>query len=193
MRFRNQREAGFAAIGPTARIAAGLLAIALVVAFNQTSGRSPSVLGTKVERCEVDGTSVALGPRAIYAEPLSLEVRNGKLLSALLPAKKVTPGATQDAPVPLLVAIGVRDAGKGRLAATVRFDNLSSCPIAVQDTHLSARRAGAVALDRSVDFGGRSRVVIDPGKHATARVVIPAGDGSWTVVATAAADIGASA
>jgi len=193
MRFRSLREAGFAAIGTTTRIAAAMAAVAIVVAVNQVSKPTPRVLGERITRCAIDDAPVALGSRTLRADRLSVSVRDGRPVSVLVPPLKFTPGTVEIAQ-PATIAIGVRGAKPGIMTATVVVENPSSCPIAVDSARVSARRGSASAVVMPVAFGGRKRVVLEPGGRATGRASIPASeDGIWSVDATASADVGASA
>lgn len=189
MSIRNRREAGFAAIGPTARIAAGLMAIALVVAFNQTSKPRTSVLGTKVRRCEVDGVPVAQGPRVVKAESATASIRGGRAGAVLVPPVKLKPGAAE-APRPVTLALGIRAESPGTLIVTALVENHATCPVAVQPIQVTARH-GATVLERIADLGGGS-VTLDPGKSVAAITHVPAeADGSWKFDASTTADVGA--
>jgi hypothetical protein len=188
MRFRNQREAGFAAIGPTARIGLGLLAIALVVAFNQTSKPRSNVLGTKVQRCAVDGHLVARGPRTTRAQTATASVRNGGVGAILAPPEKIKPGPGPVRP-PLMMTLGVRAGESRSLIATVLIRNRASCPVGIRPLEISARH-GSTKVGRIGDVGS-DFAVLDPGQSIEVSVEIPTtADGQWIIDATTTADVG---
>lgn len=182
-------------IGNRERIVAALVVIAAVVAVNQTTRRGGSaVLGIKQTRCSVDAAQVTTGVRAIRAARLSVNVAKGKPASALVPPVKLSPGAPEPAKPPLTLELGVTPAGKGRITVVTSIRNDSDCSVAVAGVMVSARRGTATPSLTRVGFGGRERVVIAPGKRATARTTIPVPrDGAWVFDVTASADVGASA
>jgi hypothetical protein len=182
------------AVGNTARIAIALSTVAAVVGFNQINQRpsKPAVLGTKISRCTVAGVVVPLGPRQVRADALSVSIVKGKPASVLAPPVKLAPGQVQQAS-PAKISIGVRGAKPGTMNATVTVENASSCPVTVTAVQVSARRSAAAVDSILVSFGGRDRVVLEPGRRATGRASLPANkDGSWKVDATATADVGAA-
>jgi hypothetical protein len=192
MRFRKENEAGFAAVEPTARIAAGLLAIALVVVFNQTS-RPTTVLGAKIERCDVGGAPVTVGSRTLAAQAVSATVRKGKVAALLIEPEKITP---RGVPLlrPLTFALGLRVTKPGTIDVTVLAENLSSCSIALDPVRVNLQRGDDPIVGKIVRLGGADRTVLAPGKRVRARVLLPlAGDGPVSVRAVGSADVGASA
>src|SRR6266498_3023824 len=110
--FRERREERDGSVR-FARIVPAMIAIALVVGLNQTTvrGRSSSVLGTKIRRCTVVGSTgrieIASGARSIRSETVEVNVTGGKLGPALAPAVKVTPGGPQVMD-PVSISVGVR-------------------------------------------------------------------------------------
>ena len=182
------------AVGNPVRIAIALSAIAAVVGFNQMSQRpsKPAVLGTKISHCKVGQTSVPLGVRQVHAEALSVSIVKGKPASILVPPVKLSPGQVQPL-VPVRITLGVRGSKPGALNATVTVENATSCPVTFTAVQVSARRTASAVDSVLVSFGGRDRVVLDPGRRATGRASLPARtDGSWKVNAVATADVGAA-
>jgi hypothetical protein len=183
-------------VGHRSRILAALVAVAAVVAVNQTSlRRAPSVLGTKVTRCTIGGErAVATGTRALRSERLTVDVAGGRVGAVLIPPVKVAPGSPSvRAPVPVSIELGVRSGGRGRLAVTTVVRNSSDCSVAVTAVTVSGRRGTDTAISSLVVFGGRERVFIAPGRHISGRAVLTAPrDGTWMVDASGSADIGAS-
>ena len=181
-------------IGNRERIVAALIVIAAVVAVNQTSRRGPAVLGTKVERCSVDGMQVTTGMRTINAQRLSVNVAKGKPASVLVPPLKFTPGAPDLATPPVTLALGVTPGGKGKVSVVASIHNATDCAVAVSGVQISARRGTAPSSPSLVVFGHRERVVIAPGHSAKGRASVPVDrDGAWVIDATGSADVGASA
>jgi hypothetical protein len=176
------------------RVGLGLALIALVVGVNQLSSPKspPRVLGTKISHCTVAGVVVPLGARQVRAEALSVSIVDGKPASVLAPPLKLAPGRSQ-AGVPARISVGVRGSKPGTMNATVTVENTSSCPVTFTAVQVSARRSAAAVDSILVSFGGRDRVVLEPGHRATGRASLPANtNGSWTVDATATADVGAA-
>ena len=175
------------------RIALALGVVAAVVALNRVTAPKPRVLGGKFSRCTVGGVQVPLGARTINAEALSVSMRNGKPGAVLAPPFKVRPGGAGVA-LPATLALGVHGSRPGTLTAVVVVQNSSSCPVAFTAAHVSARHSSAAGEETLVTFGGRNRIVLDPGHSTTGRAVLPAtADGTWFVEANASADVGASA
>jgi hypothetical protein len=182
------------AVGNPVRIAIALSAIAAVVGVNQLTHRpsKPAVLGTKVSNCKVGATVVRLGARQVRAEGLSVSIVKGRPASVLVPPVKVTPGQVQRVE-PVRISLGVRGSKPGAMNATVTVENASSCPVTFTAVQVSARRTASAVDSVLVSFGGRDRVVLEPGSRATGRASLPANaDGSWKVDATATADVGAA-
>jgi len=184
MRFR---------FGTTTRIALALAVVAAVVAVDHlTAPNLPRVLGQKLTRCSVGGEQIAVGPRRLDAEGLSVAVRDGKPGAVLAPPFKVTPGARSSSPAATL-GLGVRRGGRGTLAATVVVQNATTCTVAVGSVRVWARLTPSAPEVVAVTFGGRSRVLLSPGRSVTGRVLLPAAtDGTWLVEASASADVGAA-
>jgi hypothetical protein len=181
-------------IGTPARVGLGLAVVALVVGLNQLSSPKPPsrVLGTKISRCTVGGVVVPLGPRQVRTDDLSVSIVKGKLASVLAPPLKLAPGQAVPA-APAQISIGVRGSKPGTMNATVTVENTGSCPVTFTAVRVSARRSAAAVDSVLVSFGGRDRVVLERGHRATGRASLPANaDGSWTVDATATADVGAA-
>jgi hypothetical protein len=182
------------AVGNPVRIGIALAAVAAVVGVNQLTHRSstPAVLGTKVSNCKVGETVVPLGARQVRAEVLSVSIVDGKPASVLAPPVKLTADGVQPV-VPVRISLGVRGSKPGTMNATVTVENASSCPVTFTAVQVSARRTASAVDPVPVSFGGRDRVVLEPGRRATGRASLPAkADGSWKVDATAMADVGAA-
>ena len=182
--------------GTSARIAAGLAVVAVVVAVNQISAPKPRVLGTKITACRVDGTLVSTGPSRVVAEPLTVTVLHGKPAAALVPPVKVTPNATPptEATQAATISLGAaKTAGKGRARLTVRVANLSDCPIAFDGVTVTARRTSSAVESTVAIFGNDSRVLVRAGRSVKSTVELDvARDGSWAFNASATTDVGAA-
>jgi hypothetical protein len=179
---------------PKARIVVAVAVIAVVVVANQitVTSRSSEVLGLKVERCSVGAVRVDTGSRVVVAQPLSVRIAKGAWLNTLAPAIKVTPGAV-DPIVPVAVSLGVRGAGAKRVSVTMAVLNLSDCPVVVSVGRVTSRVGASPAAVTAVRFGGRDRVVLEGGKSATGRAVVPVElDGDWRVEGSTYADVGAA-
>jgi len=182
------------AVGNPVRIGIALAAVAAVVGFNQITHTTskPAVLGTKISRCKVGETVVPLGARQVRTEVLSVSIVKGKPASVLVPALKFSPGPAQPV-VPVRISLGVRGSKPGAMNATVTVENASSCPVTFTAVQVSARHSASAVDSVPVSFGGRDRVVLDPGRRATGRASLPAKtDGAWKVYAVATADVGAA-
>ena len=184
--------------GTFARIGVALAAVAVVVAVNQINvrDRSASVLGSKIERCNVDGPAgsvgISSGPLIIRGETVTVTVAAGKPAVALAPPVKLSPD-TASAPVtPAVLSVGVRGAAPRRLAVSVAIENMSDCPVAVSVARVSANLGSSPATVAAVRFGGRDRVIVDGGKRVNGRAEIPLNaDGAWRIESSAYADVGA--
>jgi hypothetical protein len=177
------------------RIGIALGIVAAVVGVNQVSAprSTPRVLGAKVSNCKAGGVIVPLGIRRVRAEALSVSIVKGKPASVLVPALKLGPGQTPEQPAAAKISVGVRGAKPGTINAAVTVENASSCPVTFTAVQVSARRLASALDSVLVSFGGRDRVVLDPGHRATGRASLPAKtDGNWTIEATATADVGAA-
>lgn len=184
--------------GSFARVGVALAAVAVVVAVNQITvrGRSASVLGSKIERCNVDGPAgsvgISSGPLVIRGETVTVTVTAGKPAAVLAPPVKLSPG-TAPAPVtPAVLSVGVRGAAPRRLAVNVAIENMSDCPVAVSVARVSANLGSSPVTVAAVRFGGRDRVIVDGGKRVNGRAEIPlSADGAWRIESSAYADVGA--
>jgi hypothetical protein len=181
-------------ITPLVRIGIALGIVAIVVGVNQVSSPKPNprVLGTKVSNCKAGGVIVPLGVRKLRADVLSVSVVKGKPAAVLVPPVKLGPGQTQPV-APARISLGVRGSKPGTMNATVTVENASSCPVTFTAVQVSARRTASAVDSVLVSFGGRDRVVLEPGHRANGRASLPAKtDGTWSVEATATADVGAA-
>jgi hypothetical protein len=181
-------------IATPVRIGIALGIVAVVVGVNQVSSEKPNprVLGTKVSNCKAGGVIVPLGVKKLRSDTLSVSIVKGRPASVLVPALKLGPGQTQPA-APVRISLGVRGTKPGTMNATVTIENATSCPVTFSAVQVSARRTASAVDSVLVSFGGRDRVVLEPGRRASGRASLPARtDGTWTVDATATADVGAA-
>lgn len=184
--------------GSFARVGVALAAVAIVVAVNQITvrGRSASVLGSKIQRCNVDGpagtVAIASGTIVIRGEILTVPVRAGTPGAVLAPPIKVSPGSVGPSIAPAVLSVGVRGAAPRRLAVNVAIRNLTDCPVAVSVARVSAKLGSSPVTIAAVRFGGRDRVIVDGRRRVNGRAEIPVGaDGTWRIESTAYADVGA--
>jgi len=185
--------------GTTARIAAGLAVVGIVVAVNQMSGpKTPRVLGNKITACHVGGNRVALGPQRADAQTLTVTVLHGKAVAALVPPVRLEPGAGRtaapEAKPAASVSLGAaRSTRKGVATLTVHLANASDCPIEFSNVRVTARRTASAVEAITATFSGVDKVLVRPGRSAKSRVTIDVKtDGSWAFNASATADVGAS-
>ena len=183
--------------GTSARIAAGLAVIAVVVAVNQIHGpNAPHVLGAKLTPCAVDGARVTSGPRRIQATTLTVTVLHGKAVAALVPPVRLNPNETPAPvakPAAALAMGAAKSSHKGVAILTVRLTNSSDCSVAFSKVTVTARRTASAIESSSAKFSGADRVVVKPGHFAKSQVSLDVKtDGSWEFNASATADVGAS-
>ena len=183
--------------GTSARIAAGLAVIAVVVGVNQIRGpKSPQVLGTKFAPCVVDGARVTSGPRRIEATTLTVTVLHGKAVAALVPPVKLNPNetpASEAKPAATLVMGVAKSSHKGIATLTVRLTNASDCSITFDNVTVTARRTASSIESNHATFSGVDHVGVKAGHSAKSQVTLDAKtDGSWQFNASATADVGAT-
>ena len=169
--------------------AAAMVALVVLVAFLAEPPRgpkpSPSVLGSKVSRCEA-------GTHRLSADnsPLTVTVAGGRITSVLAPPLKIEPGESTSKPVVSFVVGRPRISGDS-LAVDVTLRNLTECAARLRLARATAARADGASAVSAIRFGGSEEAVVAAGQQVAGAVVIPLrGDGRYEIAATTYAEIG---
>src|SRR5919109_4934268 len=169
---------------------AGAVAAAISVAILKKGGDEPSVLGSKVERCETDdgAATVASGIQTLTAEnsPLTVTVQNGRIASVLAPAVRISPGSAEP-PRAASLTIGRPRVKGDALEFAVTLESLSDCAVQVGAARASATRQDGQSSGTAIRFAGKEGALVEPRSGTGSNVSLPLqGDGTYEV--TAAAD-----